>query len=34
MKEIILNESDKMAINIITNVLQGYCEKIYSICDK
>lgn len=24
MKEIILNESNKMAINLITNVLQGY----------
>lgn len=34
MKEIILNESNKMTINIITNVLQGYCETIYSISEK
>ena len=34
MKEIILNESNKMAINLITNVLQGYCETIYSISEK
>ena len=34
MKEIILNESNKMAINLITNVLPGYCETIYSISEK
>lgn len=34
MKEIILDESNKMAINLITNVLQGYCETIYSISEK
>lgn len=34
MKEIILNESNKMTINIITNVLQGYCKTIYSISEK
>lgn len=34
MKEIVLNESNKMAINLITNVLQGYCETIYSISEK
>lgn len=33
MKEIVLNESNKMKINIITNVLQGYCETIYSISE-
>ena len=34
MKEIILNESNKMVVNLITNVLQGYCETIYSISEK
>ena len=34
MKEIVLNESNEMAINLITNVLQGYCETIYSISEK
>lgn len=34
MKEIVLNESNKMTINIITNVLQRYCETIYSISEK
>jgi hypothetical protein len=27
MKEIILNESNKMVVDFITNVLQGYCER-------
>lgn len=34
MKEIILNESNKMVVDFITNVLQGYCETIYSISEK
>lgn len=34
MKEIILNESNKMKINTITNVLQEYCETNYSISEK
>ena len=34
MKEIILNESNKMVVYFITNVLQGYCETIYSISEK
>lgn len=31
MKEIILNEKNETVINIIANVLQGYCETIYNI---
>ena len=34
IKEIILNESNKMVVDFITNVLQGYCETIYSISEK
>lgn len=34
MKEIILNESNEMVVNLITNVLQGYCGTIYSISGK
>lgn len=34
MKEIILNESNKKVVDFITNVLQGYCETIYSISEK
>ncbi|KAA9001619.1 hypothetical protein FJU30_04815 [Affinibrenneria salicis] len=34
MKEIVLNENNETIINIITNVLQGYCETIYNISEK
>lgn len=31
MKEIVLNEKNETAINIIANVLHGYCDMIYNI---
>lgn len=34
MKEIILNEKNETVINIIANVLQGYCKTIYNISEK
>lgn len=34
MKEIILNESNEVIVNLIKNVLQGYCETIYTISEK
>ncbi|AJJ19803.1 hypothetical protein [Yersinia intermedia] len=34
MKEIVLNEKNETVINIIANVLQGYCETIYNIYEK
>ncbi|MCA5918506.1 hypothetical protein LES60_04670 [Pectobacterium brasiliense] len=33
MKEIVLNEKNETVINIIENVLQGYCETIYNISE-
>ncbi|WP_409161151.1 hypothetical protein [Pectobacterium sp. B2J-2] len=34
MKEIVLNENNETARNIVANVLQGYCETVYNIYEK
>ena len=34
MKEIVLNSYDKTKNHLIANILQGYCDEIYSIYEK
>ncbi len=34
MKEILLNKSEKELNELIANILQGYCDEIYSIHEK
>ncbi|AYH27052.1 hypothetical protein C5E20_07850 [Pectobacterium parmentieri] len=34
MKEIILNKNEKELNELITNILQGYCDEIYGIYEK
>ncbi|GKV84806.1 hypothetical protein PEC301296_11180 [Pectobacterium carotovorum subsp. carotovorum] len=34
MKEILLNKSEKELNELIANILQGYCDEIYSIYEK
>ncbi|CAG75814.1 hypothetical protein ECA2914 [Pectobacterium atrosepticum SCRI1043] len=34
MKEIILNKNEKELNELIANILQGYCDEIYSIYEK
>ncbi|PPE56522.1 hypothetical protein F152LOC_04273 [Pectobacterium brasiliense] len=34
MKEIVLNSYDKIKNNLIANILQGFCDEIYSIYEQ